>query len=65
MNATALIGFGQVRHVRHRPQRNTRLNDFIAVQPQVDRAAHHSNVHLGARDEAQIGIAGVLPYGLQ
>ncbi len=45
----------------HRPQRHPRLGDDGAVKAQVHRAANHRDVHLGARDKAQIGIAAASP----
>ena len=55
-----LRGLGHQQHGRrHRPDRDPRRRaDAALVEGEADRDPDHRDVHLGARGEAQIGVAG-------
>ena len=56
----------QQRSRRHRAQRYARCRaDALGVERQAHAAADHGNVHLGARNEAQIRIAGMRGFRRQ
>ena len=47
----------QNRGRRHRAEHDPGVGDDAArVAREIDRGAHHRDVHLGARDEAQVGV---------